>query len=409
MVSCCCVVPLLRASIRRRRWLRLVICLVAHGALLLLVEPPPPLAAQPRQAQRVAVPAPPPRRAAVIFHGRLGGATWEDHIAQREYRAAPDTTAVAAAYATIQRNVIAANPAWRFDVFFHTWDAAAAEDVARVLNATAWSAGPALLNGHRVTGEAWSSAELALLAMREHRRGGRRGGRPGFQGALCHHGAEDLGACAGAWNSSDFAGAPGDGYDRILVARFDTMFHVPFMLGKLVEDDALYAASWCKATGSLLPPPAPFIMCRFLEHFVYDATGLPDFYFAGSEAVVWSLYASWHADSRVPLFVPLSAPPNHGITKGRVMYKQLKLRRYLWHDIDVGLVRNAHCNVAKFELDRANNFTGVPGVHVTWWERGETDVSDSEQSMCVDGARYYCALTEAEAHQPSGCGAFQWA
>ena len=118
----------------------------------------------------------------------------------------------------------------------------------------------------------------------------------------------------------------------------------------------------------------------------------------------------WHEDQEIPRFVPNHAPPNHGIVRGRVDYKQLKIRRYLFHDMDFDLVRNTWCNVPKYAAEAAGNYSAVGA----WWERGETDVSDTtldvsdpnaELSLC-EGGRYFCALVPREIQQDGGCGGF---
>lgn len=391
----------------RRRRVLLFLCCMLHVALFL--SPPLVVPTRALSSRRVTLArAPPRKRLALIMHGRQGGVDWTHHIKYREYEWAPDERAVALAWPLIQRNIIDFNAqaGYTTDVFFHTWDALAAEAVARVVNATAWSAGPVLLNGHRLTSDAWPSAEVAMMVMKQFNRDGRRGGRPGYDASQCHFGAPDVPSCGGAWDTSAYL-APA-GYDRVLVTRFDTSFYIPFELEKLANPDALYVANWCKAIGGAVPTPPPFRSCRFLEHFLYDlGSGLPDFYFAGSEEVMWALYAWWHLDAYIPRFVPLSAPPNHGIVRGRVNYvintvrNTTVLRRYQFHDIDITLVRNAFCMLPRFALAAAGNWSG--------FERGDTDVTtDSDSSLCIEGARYYCGLTENEMARGPGCGAFQW-
>lgn len=398
---------------RVRRPARLALFAAACVALLAL---PPPPALTTRHVAEAS--APRKRRAALLLHGRTGDLTHGGHLSLQQGHGTASLDAFSLGWPTLRRNVIDANAlGWETDVLFHTWDAPLAEAVARATGAVAWSAGGAELNGHAVGGGPYASAEIALLLAREYRARRASGPRAGFAPSSCAPGDAGFVAasCGGVWNTSALADAPG-GYDRVLAVRFDAFLHVPFLFDRL-EDGALYAANWCKAAGAEVqpPPPPPFLSCRYLVAFSIDAhnTGLPDFYFAGSEGVMWRFYAFFHADiaaGRVVVPDP-RIHPNHGLFRERATQATragVAFRRYLFHDIDIDLVRYSWCNTQKYTAAAAGAYAHLPppwasSAGVTpWWEGGESDVTtDSEHSLC-DGGRYYCSISPDEART---CGA----
>lgn len=396
------------------------LALLAVSVVAALLSPPTlSLAAHPVSAAAAPTRV---RRAALLLHGRTGDLTHGGHLSLQQGHGSASLDAFAVGWPTLRRNVIDANAlaGWTTDVFFHTWDAPLAEAVARATGAVAWSAGGAEVNGHAVGGGTQASAEIALLLAREYGAARHVGGlhvggpRAGFAASSCAPGDAGFAAasCGGVWNSSAYAGAPG-GYDRVVAVRFDAFLHVPFVLDKL-EDGTLYASNWCKAAGAEVQPPLPppLLSCRYLVAFSIDAhnTGLPDFYFAGSEDVMWRFYAFFHADiaaGRVKGPDP-RIPYNHGLFRERATQATragVRFRRYLFHDIDIDLVRYSWCNARKFDAAAAGAYAhlSLSSASVTpWWEGGETDVTtDSEHSLC-DGGRYYCSISPDEART---CGA----
>jgi hypothetical protein len=189
-------------------------------------------------------------------------------------------------------------------------------------------------------------------------------------------------------------------YDRVLLTRFDTVFYVDFLFDRLQESDALYVASWCKATGNVTRVGGR--VCRELLDNSNDlptGRGIPEFFLAGSPDVLWLTFHRLHswmlAAPRFPQWAAQYAtganPNTHFIFGERIIEQGTKLRRYLQHHMDVDIVRFSDCNGTEVTLPTR---TRTEDFGTSWLRRRDDDVSTYARSYCARG-EYFCADNEA--------------
>jgi hypothetical protein len=363
------------------------------------------------------------KRAAIVFCGRTGALS-QDQWSKGESLA---TDAARLAWPTIQRHVIETNrrAGWGVDIFFHTWNAEAESELVELLQPRAYSVTrPKQTFTHKLmppNGGILLSVELALRAM----------ARSVLPANLKAYVGDDSGnEYATAWGDNytthphqqEVDKAMAAAYDRVLLLRFDVFFFHPFLFDKLVEDDAYYVANWCKATGktfaqslgevdqlvgtaaqdaayALVPEGTHARLCKQLVHFFTQAVeGIPDLYQAGTWPILWRMFNGMADDLERGRFQPSASSSNHGALWGRVQHKGIKIRRYLFHEADLSIVRSTlecaaqrqtkHCNISR------------------WVNRGEDDPMESPTSFC-DTRTYFCACDEDE-FVTKECRIFAW-
>lgn len=193
------------------------------------------------------------RDAALVFFGNPGVVHQADYFVPAQ----ASTAAARIGFETVRRHIIDANArrGWRVDVIFHTWHEHLELELAGFMAPVAHAAGVrGLLDGRGMS----AAIENALSVMRTH---------------VAH-------------------ARGGITYDRIVLIRFDAVFYADFLLDKLRDGDALYAASWCKANGNATRHGER--TCRELVENGNDFTGprhgIPEFYLAGSPDVLWRMF-----------------------------------------------------------------------------------------------------------------------
>ena len=316
------------------------------------------------------LPSAPPRRAALLFVGLPGY--------MLPNRADPlSTRAAALAFASVKRHVIDHNaPAWEVTTFFHTWAEAAAleAELVALYAPAAHAVGPGLdAHGALRNSSQPSSIEIGLSLLRRH---------------------ED---------------AQGGAFDAVLVLRFDAIFFQPFDFEQLSDPAALYVASWCLASQGRPWRAAPGgALCKNLTINHSDLRqGLPDFYFAGSSAYLWRFFGGLVADLEAGRLTKTGAPMKHAILGGRLrQLPDTRMRRYLIHQQDVGVVRMINeCAPSHMEClaegkswggGRARG-EGTPAAAgpPTVWPHG-WGTSSGSSSVCGRGEAFFCACEEAE-------------
>ena len=267
-----------------------------------------PLRSLPR-ALPSAAPGARTKSAAIVYFGNVGATDYQVKDAMLAGAAEWRMDAAAGARPYIEEHVLAFNAArgWAIDTFLHTWNAGLEGELRALLapltNATF---GPQELRGTRVTGSMEASVDLALQLVVAHA-GAARGGVP---------------------------------YDRLLLLRLDSIFYRGFDLDALVEPDALYIASWCKANeNSPLPQeqwPPGVLQCWELKPYWADLEGVPDFWFAGAQAPVLATFEHLWEDLASGAVVKGRTCGGCGHAKvwGALNGHAVKTRRYGFHQID---------------------------------------------------------------------------
>ena len=194
-------------------------------------------------------------------------------------------------------------------------------------------------------------------------------------------------------------------YDAVLISRFDTMFLQPFSFDKLTDASAVYVASWCKATrpaplGAITPPGV--FGCFELESFWGDEEGVPDFFFAGAPAPLLSLFTGLSAGLAAGTVQPGRTPPGHGLVWGGIQARNITVKRYLLHHVDVAIYRRGVlCN----EVAMAPWLRGG-GPRDNAPRDNATPAGESTASLCGDG-RFICARDEKDVRDAlTGCAVF---
>lgn len=297
------------------------------------------------------------------------------------YKGLPKSTEAArAGFETIKEHLLAFNAqrGWTIDIFFHTWDSEIEEELVSIYHPVAHgvSGQGGLISGYGLP----ASVENVLTVMGQHSGGNTE-------------------------------------YQRVVAMRFDTMLLRAFELDKLDEEDTLYAASWCKASGRLVVNSTEgkdFRVCLELTHNPNDLFspdgrhGLPDFYFGGSPATLQKVFHGLHAWMlSVPLFN--SSYSNAAVTGGSwaggahfivgervaLLHGSLKLRRYLQHHMDIDMVREGSCGGSKGDRSRL--------TCDVWMQRSNEDVGGRDGKSYCDRGEVYCACNQQQLAQ---CSAF---
>ena len=323
------------------------------------------------------------RDAALVFFGTAG------LMRQSDRGQPPSTKAVRVGFASVSEKLLAFNSArgWHIDVFFHTWDAPLEAELAALLQpaAHAVSGNGGLVSGYGLP----ASVENALTVMRRYV-SSKRGGVP---------------------------------YERVVALRFDALLLRSFELDKLDDARAVFVASWCKAAGRIVLRDGSRV-CRELVYNSNDLNaptvvgtpsrhGLPDFFFAGSPNALWRLFHGLHAWMlSVPVFnaayVAAAATGGswpggaHFILGERVKQKQLSIRRYLQHHMDIDLVRELSCGGAIPAIGASLSRAQCASKQLDWLRRNSSDVSSKSESYC-DRGEAFCACSE---RQLAECYAF---
>ena len=261
-------------------------------------------------AREPAASAPPLKEAAIVYFGNVGAL---DYMVKDQMLAGAQPwrmDAAAGARPYIEEHVLEFNAArgWRLDAFMHTWNAQLQPQLEALLAPlTNASYGPQLLHGQLVSGSMEASIELALALVAAHTEGA-RAGRP---------------------------------YDRLLLLRLDSIFYKGFDLDALVEGDAFYVASWCKAhmAGPAVPRedwPPGVLKCWQLTPYWADLEGVPDFWFAGGQAPVMKAFDHLYQDLATGVVAKGRTCSGCGHAKiwGALNGHAVKTRRYGFHQID---------------------------------------------------------------------------
>jgi hypothetical protein len=328
-----------------------------HGLLVILVValifPELPVGTSLRRPRPR--PPPSPLRAALLFAGLPGHLTNDEHYSN--LNGGDSLAALQFAWASWRAHFIDANPAWAVDVFFHTWNSKRSAEIASLLSARAYASGPVILDGMRFDSGPYASAEAAYqLAQREA-------------------------------NSTP--------YDRVVLSRFDGTLLRAFNLSQLTEDNALYTANWCLASGDKAPSPSSsWKGCKFIQTFRHDPHGVADYYFAGSQSTM-AIYLS-HFASDLQKGRSRSAGPQsitkHGFWMGRLKHFEgefITLRHYLYHIFDIAMARTVQPCCGP-------NFTSGTSCSQTEFF-GSREPSTSASSECESG-RFACVAEETKLH-----------
>ena len=267
-----------------------------------------PLRSLPR-ALPSAAPGARTKSAAIVYFGNVGATDYQVKDAMLAGATEWRMDAAAGARPYIEEHVLAFNAArgWAIDAFLHTWNAGLEGELRALLapltNATF---GPQELRGTLVTGSMEASVDLALQQVVAHTAAA-RGGVP---------------------------------YDRLLLLRLDSIFYRGFDLDALVEPDALYIASWCKANENNPLPreqwPPGVLQCWELKPYWADLEGVPDFWFAGGQAPVLATFEHLWEDLASGAVVKGRTCGGCGHAKvwGALNGHAVKTRRYGFHQID---------------------------------------------------------------------------
>jgi len=309
------------------------------------------------------------KKCAIVLFGNLGSIRAVNRLSNLHDIQVPQLT-----YPSLKKNVVEFNKKeWTFDFFFHSWNASVAMDLASLYNPLAYSAGEAHLHGRHVhgmyshPGRMQASQELALQSM---------------------------------WDYCDLKGKL---YDRVLLVRFDVVFHNPFNMKRLFQDkeeeeeeeEVLYVAHWCKALGHTNVTNDGRI-CRTLIPSFFENVGLPDFYFAGSDKVMRKMFKLLLNDYERGIFQTTSLGNNHGLFLGRVWSLGLTLRHYYFHQMDFEIYRSSICN---------SFHEWCSGSGLSWLERDDATI-DGFVSGC-NAKSSFCSCGD-ERERPWDCelGAF---
>lgn len=131
----------------------------------------------------------------------------------------------------------------------------------------------------------------------------------------------------------------------VVVIRWDAVLYSAFEIAKL-DAGLLYRANWCSASG-MRAGGGEGRECYELQDFVCDATGVPDFYFAGNATSMRRVFAglserAWFASP--PTVRNAGCCCMHGLLAGALGRAErqdgVALGRYLYHHIDYDFVRD---------------------------------------------------------------------
>lgn len=304
-------------------------------------------------------PAAPTKDAAIVYFGNVGATDYLAKDQMLQGKAPWSMSAAIGARPYIEENVLGYNRArgWRVDAFMHTWNDGLEAELRALLaplaNATF---GPQLLRGKEVTGSMEASIDLALQLVEGHCRTA-RGGRP---------------------------------YDRLLVLRLDSIFYRGFELDALVEGDAVYVGSWCKANSvDPLPReqwPPGVLECWRLKPYWADLEGVPDFWFAGGQAPLVKAFGHLYEDLASGAVVKGRTCGGCGHAKvwGALNGHAVKTRRYGFHQIDNDLYRDKVCG------EKFQNYTGPKDA---WRAHEEGYTTTTADSLCKG---FVCTVCEVE-------------
>jgi hypothetical protein len=231
---------------------------------------------------------------------------------------APHTHAARYALPSHQRHIYGNNRAagWTVQPFFHTWDLNLAPELAALYRPLAFAAGTGLdAAGVNRSGGRFGIGELNSIE----------------QGLLL----------VAKWERTARGGLP---FHRVLVTRFDSYWGAPFEFSRLADDDVLYLASFCNAVGEAveagaLPPQAH--ECRRLADSPMNDHGVGDMYFAGSSAVLRSVFVGLVSDKEAGVYGWGGFWAPHGPIFERLRHLQTPTRRYLLTHYSVEIMRMA--------------------------------------------------------------------
>lgn len=287
---------------------------------------------------------------ALVFFGTPGAHTNEEKTEIDAGRRSAHIDIPLLTFPTVLDKVVRFNKqnGWRSDIFYHTWEVNQQEGLYALYRPTAFAAGNAELNGRFFYEGMGASMELALNSMWDYVKA-ERNGRP---------------------------------YDRILLLRFDLLFFSSFNVSKLEREDTLYFSNWCKATGtpSILPPPEPGWDCRTLVPSYFEREGVPDFYFAGSNAVMQRMFKRLEGDFLDGLFKNTALGMYHGKLLSRMWHVGVPVGHYMVHHMDLDVYRFAVCHFIPH--CRGGNL---------WEERGSLEPTYGFANACA--GRSYCSCT----------------
>ena len=321
---------------------------------------------------------PPYRRGsvAILYFGHVGASTNEvKSIADASGLSTFSMEAAAGCAPSIQKHVIqpALSQGWDVDTFLHSWSTEHETELVKLLTPKRYLFGKT--TGNAIEGLI-ASIEASLLLMKTY--------------------------VADVRN--------GEPYDSILLLRYDTMFFTPFNFSVLIDKDALYVASWCKAgeeitqsQGGVSLPPIGMYKCFQLYQYWAGEEGVPDFWFAGSPKPVLTVFEGLYeglADESIKPGRTCGGWCGHAKVWGGATARGIPFKRYLQHQIDTDLYRHKECGIKREQA------IGEMGIT---WQNGDK-MSDhhnnknkaESESICGDG-RFACATNSEEIEH---CGLF---
>lgn len=324
---------------------------------MLLEHPPslPPLPVKPTS-----------KDAALVYFGTVGAKNYDEKEAMLG-KGGWTLDAAIGAHPYIDRYVLSFNQerGWNFTTFLHSWNSELEGPIEALLRPNRSSYGPQTLWGEHVEqrrGGMAATLELALRHLEEYTTEV-RGGTP---------------------------------FARVVILRFDSVFYRPFDLDALVEDDALYVASWCAAQRASSPPKPPGALhCWNLSTYWADNEGVPDFWFAGAQTPVLRTFSHLFAGVLSGAVVKgrTCSGCGHGLVWGALNARRVKVRRYLYHQVDNDLFRDVSTAGAAREESLAN------GLAYGSQEGGRVSESPGgPDSLCKN--MVYCVFKEQEMHGP---------
>lgn len=294
--------------------------------------------------------------AAIIFAGHKG----DSSIEERSQRAgAFGINAAVQAFSSVQQQLIRFNEhrGWNVSVFFHTWEVEHLHLLVSLYNPVRYAVGPYIfgeppeLVAEGLVASIEIAFKLLLAAAEQH-------------------------------------AAP---YQRVVILRFDAELLRPFNLDSLTQDDAVYVASWCKATGTQADMPDGRI-CRQLEHNPNEVQGVPDFFFAGSPEALWPVFSNLHSDATRKVFFTGALVTYHQLFYWRFVSQNTKVRRYFQHHMDIDLVR--FINSSPLGSQWTPGRRGCMLSLLAWINRPESE-SLTNKSQC-DLGRMFCACQQSD-------------
>jgi len=286
------------------------------------------------------------KEAAIIYFGNVGAENYDSKEEALQGRRPWSMVAARGARSYIKKHVLDFNEArgWTFDTFVHSWNSELQEQLLELLEPTSASVGVELLRGVSRTSGMAPSIDIALKLMKDH--------------------------------ISQIRG--GKAYDRVLLLRFDSIFYSGFDMDALVEEDALYVASWCKTDfGRPWPKeqwPQGVISCWGMISYWADLEGVPDFWFAGGQSAVQKTFENLQEDVESGAVVKgrTCNGCGHGLVWGALNGHKVKTRRYRFHQIDNDLFRESECG------EKWENYTHLGGKGSDWFAPQEVRLSFRE-------------------------------